>query len=399
AYGFNKAHAASYGMVAYQTAYMKANFPVEYMTAFLTAESGDKEKISAAINECRRMGIKVLPPDINESGIGFEIVNDKDSLDKMAIRFGFSAIKNVGVAAIEAILSVRESGKFLSLPDFLSRIDNRKVNKKVLESLIKVGALGEYGNRAAILSSIDSIREKVTRPKGDDNQGGLFASEDIIKTSPQTLAVNEMIEELSQPELESLERQFLGFSLSGRTIKEIVGSLELQATHKIYELSGNEFINDTVSVAAVVSEIRVILTKKTGAEMAFAKIDDGTGIIETVVFPKIFKDTRDFWTEGQPLLIHARVDLRDENVGLIVESIETLANLKEKKQREVYIRVPKNADANSLKRLKELLTGNLGSQIGYLVFEEGKKVKLPFKIAWNETLAKSISGILEARPS
>ena len=399
AYGFNKAHAASYGMVAYQTAYMKANFPVEYMTAFLTAESGDKEKISAAINECRRMGIKVLPPDINESGIGFEIVNDKDSLDKMAIRFGFSAIKNVGVAAIEAILSARESGKFLSLPDFLSRIDNRKVNKKVLESLIKVGALGEYGNRAAILSSIDSIREKVTRPKGDDNQGGLFASEDIIKTSPQTLAVNEMIEELSQPELESLERQFLGFSLSGRTIKEIVGSLELQATHQIYELSGNEFINDTVSVAAVVSEIRVILTKKTGAEMAFAKIDDGTGIIETVVFPKIFKDTRDFWTEGQPLLIHARVDLRDENVGLIVESIETLANLKEKKQREVYIRVPKNADANSLKRLKELLTGNLGSQIGYLVFEEGKKVKLPFKIAWNETLAKSISGILEARPS
>ena len=129
-YGFNKAHAASYGMVAYQTAYMKANFTVEYMTALLTAESDDKEKISAAINECKRMGIKVLPPDINESGVGFEISKDIDSLDGMSIRFGFSAIKNVGVAAIEAILLARKDGNFVSLPDFFSRIDGRRVNKK-----------------------------------------------------------------------------------------------------------------------------------------------------------------------------------------------------------------------------------------------------------------------------
>ena len=134
-------------------------------------------------------------------------------------------------------------------------------------------------------------------------------------------------------------------------------------------------------------------------EMAFVKVDDGTGIIEAVIFPRLFKDTRDFWVEGQPLLIHARVDLRDENVGLIVESIETLANLNEKKEREVYIRVPEGTTASSLRGLKELLTSSLGGQTGYLVFEDGKKIQLPFKIAWNETLAKSISGILEANPS
>ncbi|MBU2036078.1 DNA polymerase III subunit alpha, partial [Patescibacteria group bacterium] len=129
-YGFNKAHAASYGMVAYQTAYMKANYPVEFMNALLTAESGDSEKISLAVNECRRMKIKVLPPDINDSNIGFKIIKDKDSLEGKAILFGLSAIKNVGNAAIEAILLAREEGSFMSLFDFLARVDARKVNKK-----------------------------------------------------------------------------------------------------------------------------------------------------------------------------------------------------------------------------------------------------------------------------
>ncbi|MCX6704510.1 MAG: DNA polymerase III subunit alpha, partial [Candidatus Woesebacteria bacterium] len=163
-YGFNKAHAASYGMVAYQTAYMKANYSVEYMTALLTAESDDKDKVTAAINECVRMKIKVLPPDINESEVGFTIVPEQNSLNGKGIRFGLSAIKNVGEAAIGAILSAREGKKFLSFADFLSKVDGRKVNKKVLESLIKVGAMSEFGSRAALLASVDSIREKVTKP-------------------------------------------------------------------------------------------------------------------------------------------------------------------------------------------------------------------------------------------
>lgn len=404
-YGFNKAHAASYGVVAYQTAYMKANYPVEYMTALLTAESNDKDKISAAINECRRMKITVLPPDINESDVGFTIVKNEGSLEGKAIRFGLSAIKNVGVAAIEAILEVRNQGKFESFADFLGRVDGRRVNKKVLESLIKVGALSAYGGRATLLASIDKIRGKVAKPKGDDNQQGLFATGDLKKTEASGVITFEEIQEFGDEELQSLERQLLGFSLSAKPVSEVVGPLEFQATHKVYEISSNDYYPDLVRIAAVVSEIKVITTKKTGAEMAFAKVDDGTGTIELVVFPKIFKQTRDFWSAGKPLLVIGKVDAKDETPTIIVENIETLSSLTEKKQMEVFIKIPKNTDGNSLKRLKELFTQNLGDQTAILLFESGtpggsgKRVKLPFGITWNETLAKGIAAILENKVS
>ncbi len=394
-YGFNKAHAASYGMVAYQTAYMKANYSVEYMTALLTAESDDKDKVTAAINECIRMKIKVLPPDINESNIGFTIVSEKNSLGGKGIRFGFSAIKNVGEAAIGAILSARDDKKFLSFADFLSKVDGRKVNKKVLESLIKVGAMSAFGSRAALLASMDSIREKVVKPKGDDSQQGLFATGDLKKTEAASVITISNIQEFSDDELESLERQLLGFSLSAKPISELIGPLQFQSTHKIFEITSSEMYSEMVKVAGVVTEVRVITTRKTGAEMAFAKFDDGTGTLELVIFPKIFKTSRDFWVEGQPLLITGKVDTRDETPAILVESTETLSSLSQEKEREVFIKVPKNTDLNSLKRLKTLLTGNLGDQTGYLVFEGGKKIKLPFRIVWNETLAKQIAEIIE----
>lgn len=395
-YGFNKAHAASYGMVAYQTAYMKANYPVEYIASLLTAESGDSEKVSAAINECRRMKIKVLPPDINESQVGF-------SMDKTAIRFGLSAIKNVGNAAIEAILAARTKAKFSSFADFLSRVDSRKVNKKVVESLIKVGALSAFGKRAALLSSMDEIRSRVTKPKNTTKgQESLFATEEINKAvSVQSTIIDSSVQEFSDEELQSLERQLLGFSLSAKPLNEVIGPLEYQATHKIFEISEiSPDLNyqEMIKIACVVTEVRPILTKKTGAEMAFVKAEDTTGTIDLVVFPNIFKATRDFWFEGQPLLIYGRVDFRDETASILVESIETLNSLKEKKQREVYINIPKNVTPNLLKRLKELLVQNKGDKTTFLLFGK-KKVKLPFKIAWSESLAKEIQSIFEENQS
>ena len=139
--------------------------------------------------------------------------------------------------------------------------------------------------------------------------------------------------------------------------------------------------------------------------MAFVKVDDGTGQIDLVVFPKIFKSTRDFWLEGKPLLVVGKVDFRDETPSILVENIETLSSLSEKKQREVYIKIPASADANTLRRLKDLLTSSLGDQTAYLIFDNngiskrGKKVKLPFQIFWNETLAKGITDILETAKS
>lgn len=398
-YGFNKAHAASYGMVAYQTAYMKANYPVEYMAALLTAESGDKEKVSAAINECRRMNIKVLPPDINESDIGFTIVKDKESLGGKAVRFGFSAIKNVGEAAITSILASRKNEEFSSFADFLSRIDARKINKRVLESLIKVGAMSAFGSRAALLSTVDTLRDKV-KPKGEsENQQGLFATGDLKKTESATVITVHDIEEFSDSELEALERQLLGFSLTAKPISEILGSLGFESSHTIGEIMSSEVNPESVKLAGVVVGVRVITTKKTGAEMAFVKLDDGTSTIEAVIFPKVFKDTRDFWVEGQAMLVSGRLDTRDETPGLLVESIETMDSLSEKKDREVFIKIPKNTDINTLKRLKTFLLENTGDQSASLVFEGGRTVKLTFKIDWNETTAKSISEILENKAS
>jgi len=396
AYGFNKAHAASYGIVAYQTAYMKANYPVEFMTALLTAESNDTEKISAAVNECRRMEIKVLPPDINESDIGFKIVQNKDSLEGKAVRFGLSAIKNVGEAAIRAILEVRISGKFVSFADFLSRVDARRVNKKVLESLIKVGALSTFGGRAALLFGVDELRAKVSKPHSLGGQEGLFSQEEIRKSAHSTGSRDSLksdVNEFSQEELQTLERQLLGFSLSAKPVGELIGSLAQEATHKIYEISPHETIGDSVKVAAVVTEVRIVVTRTTGQEMAFVRVEDETGSIDLVVFPRIFKATRNYWLDYKPLLISGRVDSRDESPALIVEAIQTNEEIRNKND-EVFIRIPKETSAERLKGLKTLLLANPGGASVTLVFEgKRQRVKLPIRIFWTKELAGEISGI------
>lgn len=401
AYGFNKAHAASYGMVAYQTAYMKANYPVEFMTALLTAESGDTDKISAAINECRRMGIKVLTPDINQSNEGFKIVDDEDSLGGKAIRFGLSAIKHVGEAAIEAILEARDEAPFASFADFLARTDARRVNKKVVESLIKVGGLSEFGKRAALLSSLDEVRSKVTKPKSLKGQQGLFSSEDLkksTKSSPTKKVVSE-VPEFTDEELQSLERQLLGFSLSAKPVDELIAPLEHEATHKIQEISPDDSGNEAVRVAGVVSDVRIVVTKRTGQEMAFVKIEDTTGIINLVVFPRTFKETRDIWIDNKPVLVTGKVNQREDETSLIVNAINTKENIKEVEENEVFIRIPKEARSEELKELRKLLVKNPGDKQVILVFEGRDKmpVRTKLKISWSESLARLITEVLEGR--
>ena len=400
-YGFNKAHAASYGMVAYWTGYMKANYPVEFMAALLTAESKDSEKISSAVHECRRMGMKVLPPDINESDVGFKIVLDNDSLEKKAIRFGFDAIKNVGKAAIDAILEARSESSFMTFTDFLSRVDARRVNKKVLESLIKVGALSKFGGRAALIGSIDAVRERVGKPKGPTNQEGLFQEDDIKKAS-----ISELIEkianvnEFNEDEIQALERQLLGFSLSAKPINEILEPIEHMATHKIQEIFSDTQPDLSVRIAAIVSDVRVIITKKSGQEMAFVKVRDETGVIELVVFPKVFQSTRNAWVDNRPLVISGRVDTRDEEPSILVNEISTQEEAENLKGR-LFIKIPKETHVDSLRKLKEIFLENPGKQSVTLIFEAGSRrtVDLPVRISWSEDLSRQISNILELKNS
>lgn len=395
-YGFNKAHAASYGMVAYQTAYMKANYPVEFMCALLTAESNDTEKISSAVNECKRININVLPPDINESGVGFRIVEDKESLQKKAIRFGLNAIKNVGKAAIKEIIKARKESKFISYADFLTRVDNRKVNKKVVESLIKVGALSIFGTRAQLLSSLDEIRSKISKPKGNKNQQGLFSEKEIIETSGATSFTMVEVEEFSDDELQALERQLLGFSLSAKPVGDLIRKFSHLSTHKIYEISPKESLDEMVKIAAVVSDIRIVITRRTGAEMAFIRVEDDTGALDLVVFPKIFQRTRNFWIDHKPLLITGRVDNKDESPAIIVESIETEDTVDQNKR--VYIRIPKSFSKSDLNTLKNLLLENPGDKKVTLIFEDDKysRIDLNIGINWNEKFAQKIKELTQA---
>ncbi|CAN5319978.1 DNA polymerase III subunit alpha [soil metagenome] len=388
AYGFNKAHAASYGIVSYQTAYMKANYPVEYMTALLTCESDDTDKITEAINECKRIGITVLPPDINKSNVGFTIEDN-------SIRFGLSAIKNVGGAAIDAILEARVAGEFNSLYDFFERIDGRRVNKRVIESLVKVGALSEFGKRSAVLASIDEIKAKI-KPKKAASQQGLFGDEVIEKsTGPQITLPN--VDEFTEDEILAFERQLLGFSLSSRPISEIIGELLNYGTYKANEFDADHVPHEVIKIAGIISEVRVVVTKKTQAQMAFAKIDDDTGSVRLVIFPKLYKDTKKMWVEANPVLLSGKIDLRDDEINMLVDTVDNKETIK-KNNNEFFINIPEETPTENLKKLKELLLFNVGDNKVTLVFEgKSQKITLPQGVTWTAALSKEIDQVLEPK--
>ncbi|OGG13012.1 DNA polymerase III subunit alpha [Candidatus Gottesmanbacteria bacterium RIFCSPHIGHO2_01_FULL_39_10] len=317
-YGFNKAHSASYGMIAYQTAYMKAHYPVEFMTAVLAAESRGTgptrdEKIAQAVLECKRNKITLLPPDINKSDTQFSIEDGK-------IRFGLSAIKNVGTAAIETILGGRQKdGPFQSFSDFINRVDLQKVNKKTLESLIKAGAFSLFGKRASMLAGFPQMLERAHKRKDDKNSGqvSLFSEEEIL---PSGDSFPDM-EEFSKDELLIFEKSLLGFYLTHHPLMEKVDLLSKKVTHRIGELIPSR---DPVVIGGMITQIKKIFTKATGAEMAFVKIDDFTGTVELVVFPSVYEKTRLIWINDRVILLKGKVSQKEERLTVIVDDAKVL---------------------------------------------------------------------------
>lgn len=398
-YGFNKAHTASYGMVSYRTAYMKANYPVEYMCSLLTAESNDTDKISQAVAECKRMEIIVLPPDINESDIEFNVVKNKDSFGGQAIRFGLSAIKNVGKAAIEAILEERNERDFSSFVDFIKRVDGRKVNKRVLESLIKVGAMNEFGSRKSLLENMEDIRSKVGNLKTNTNQQGLFGEEEIHNGMKDDENLNLRESEFGKEELEKFEQELMGFSLSARPAQEVIGSLSVSSTHRIEELidtdAGEIKEGEIVTIAAILTEIRVVTTKKSNKEMAFARVDDGTGAIDLVIFPQTYAENRKILVESEPLLVSGKLDFREENPSILVDEMKD-KQAKDSENDELFVKLPDNIDPKKVRALRDVLVEHPGNQKVTLMFGSSrKKLTLPIRINWSEVLARKISAILD----
>ena len=313
-YGFNKAHATCYGLIAYQTAYLKANYTVEYMTAVLTAFRSNEEKVAAAIAECRRMGIEVLPPDAHRSELEFTVEGE-------AIRFGLLAVKNVGQGAIESIIAARaEGGEFKSLTDFCSRIDLRLTNRKVLESLARVGALKAFGHPAQILLGLDDAvaAGQVTQHDRITGQTSLFdlAADDaaILERPLPTTA------EVPVRELLRWEKELLGLYLSNHPLREIETILPEYVNTWSADLKDESLEGQRVVVGGIVVGSRAIVTK-TRAQMAVVTLEDLQGSIEVVVFPRLYEQTVGMWADGSTLLVAGRVDHRGEEVSVLADVV------------------------------------------------------------------------------
>ncbi len=311
-YGFNKAHATCYGLIAYQTAYLKANHTVDYMTAVLTAFRSNEEKVAAAVAECRRMGIPVLPPDVHRSHLEFTVEGD-------SIRFGLLAVKNVGEGAIELIIAAREEGgPFRSLTDFCTRIDLRLANRKVLEALAKVGALNAFGHPAQILLGLEDAVAAAQATQRDriSGQTSLFdlgAADATTFERPLPAATEVPVRERLR-----WEKELLGLYLSEHPMGEVAERVGQFVTAYSSDLRDESLDGQRVIVGGIVTGVRTVITKAK-ATMAIVTMEDLQGTADVVVFPRLYEQTGPVWREGEILLVAGRVDHKGEDISLLAD--------------------------------------------------------------------------------
>ncbi|MBN2100130.1 MAG: DNA polymerase III subunit alpha [Dehalococcoidia bacterium] len=316
-YAFNKAHSVSYAMIAYQTAYLKANYPVEYMTALLLSHSGQQDKVATAVADCQRMGIKVLPPDVNRSEAGFSI---EDS-EELSIRFGLSDIKNVGSSAITPIVEARKKGgPFKSIEDFCRRADLRAMNKKVTESLIKAGALDCLASRGALLNQIDRImwlsqREQSLRESG---QATMF---DLWGASTPTPLPEIHLEnvEVSYRDKLAWEKELIGVYLSGHPFFQVARDLMSSTTTYCGDIDA-DMVGQAVTVAGQVTSVRVGQTKSRQPFVS-ATLEDLAGSVEVTCWSPVYQQTQELWIEGNILLIQGKVRARNDSAQVICDQV------------------------------------------------------------------------------
>ncbi|HEX9414826.1 MAG TPA: DNA polymerase III subunit alpha, partial [Ktedonobacterales bacterium] len=341
-YGFNKAHACSYAWVAYQTAYLKANYTAEFMAATLTTEAGDAKKVVAAVGECRRMGVAVLPPDVNRSAGGFTVEQLAQSADggesddepQRAVRFGLQAIKNVGQRPIEELLEARRiGGPFQSLADACARTDSKAVTRNAVECLIKAGAFDQLGRRSQSLAALDRAMAlgQQLRKAREVGQNSLFGG-----GADQGLAVEFTLPEVpdhSQQQILAWEKELLNLYLSAHPLAHIAGALKRRITASTVDLT-EEWAGQTVTMGGRIAGVKPLRTKK-GEAMAAVQLEDLLGTIEVMVFPRIYQLTSERWREDAHVLITGTVKLRDEDPQLVCESVEELVVTEEELNRRV----------------------------------------------------------------
>jgi DNA polymerase-3 subunit alpha len=420
-YGFNKSHAACYAMIAYQTGYLKAHFPSEFLAALLTSDHGNLDRLAIDIEEAAKMSIKVLPPSVNESLANFTVVGGGD------IRFGMNAIKGIGEGPITAVLSAREAGgKFSDLADFASRVDPSAINKRTLEALAFSGAMDDLGERAAIAASAPSLADfaKANKNSIETTQGNLFDHGGEI---PKLEFQLEKIPPASRSQKLKWEKELLGMYVSAHPLaglRKVLGK-KFHLAEKLEKKN----VGKTHTVGGIVTNFRKILTKKSGQMMAFLTLEDPTGVVEVSIFPKVFSQFGEKIEKDELLTATGRLEFRNDTFQISAHEIGKidLERLRSKAEADGFIddsngraevkiveevpeiklvkplqiKLPADLDAALLPKLKQLLVSSkseVGAVIEILIPENSKKVKrvkVPFLVGVGEDLEKEILGLGE----
>jgi DNA polymerase-3 subunit alpha len=365
-YGFNKSHSASYSVISYQTAYLKAHYPVEFMAALLTSITGDSDKVSAYIAECQKMKVKVMPPDINESLKDFTVVGD-------GIRFGLVVIKNVGVGAVENVLAVRKKdGKFTSLLNFCERVDLRAVNKRVIESLIKSGAFDSIGRRAVLIKKLESVMDKASliQKEISNGQGALFQIDRKVLLPEE--AEIDAAAEFSPDELLRMEKEMLGLYISGHPLASVKELLEEQAGTRASDIPERKE-GEPVTVGGILSSCRKLTTRRKELMMV-CNVEDLTGTIPVVVFPRSYEKYAPMLFDDAVVIIKGKVniDSMNDEKKVICDIVKPLS--REKRGRVFHVKVDKEK-FSSLPELKNIFSSYKGSDPVYLHMD-GKLIKV-----------------------
>jgi len=329
-YGFNKSHSAAYALIAYQTAYLKAHYPVEFMTALLTEDMGSTDKVVKNIADCREMEIQVLPPDINASDLSFSVLEH-------AIRFGLGAVKNVGSAAIEAILEARRDGPFGDIFDFSERVDLRRVNKRVVESLIKCGAFDSTGaRRAQLMAGLEdamALGQKIQQER-ESAQTCLFGTSEIVKINGNGGGKLPDLPEWHGKQFLAFEKEALGFYITGHPLDRYVADIKRYASGDIAGLAEKNDKSD-VTICGVVATLSEKTTKK-GDRMGFATLEDQTGSVEVMVFPDLFVKCAEYLRSDEPLLVTGTVEVGEESCKVKATEVLPLRVITEKRTTRVH---------------------------------------------------------------
>ncbi len=363
-YGFNKSHSTAYAFISYQTAYLKAHYPIEFMTALLTSEMGNADKVVRYIEESKKMGLEVLPPSVNDSFAEFTCKDNH-------IRFGLTAVKNVGTTAIDSIIAVRQKdGPFKSFLDFTARVDLRVCNRKVLESLVKCGAFDVLGlRRAQMMAMIDRVLEMGSKAQKDKQSGqmsffggaGAGGHEDQAPDVP----------EWPEGQLLAYERELLGFFVTSHPLAKHAKTLKNYATASTDNL-GEFKDQQEVTIGGLIDGVKEILTKK-GDKMGFVTLQDMIGTCEIVVFPEVYKNSASLLQKDTPVFIKGKISARDDLPKILADEIISLEDVKKRFTRSISIDLKTTGlDPVVLKDIRGILEKYKGQTPVYLMFRDPK---------------------------